>query len=172
MSTFPTEGNLKWVPITKENKDILSCPFPTGFDLKKVLKDKTVAITAIPICFSPICSGPHVPGFLKHLEDLKSKGVDKVIVLSANDPFVMSAWGKALGYTDDENYFMFVSDIDGKLSAQLGEDFILDMSAQGFGQRLSRYSALVKDGEIIYLGNEKGPEFTELSSVETILEKL
>ena len=37
----------------------------------------------------------HVPGYIKNLPQLREKGVDIVAVLAFNDPFVMSAWGKA-----------------------------------------------------------------------------
>lgn len=37
----------------------------------------------------------HVPGYIQNLPQLREKGVDIVAVLAFNDPFVMSAWGKA-----------------------------------------------------------------------------
>jgi hypothetical protein len=37
----------------------------------------------------------HVPGYIQNLPKLREKGVDIVAVLAFNDPFVMSAWGKA-----------------------------------------------------------------------------
>jgi alkyl hydroperoxide reductase 1 len=37
----------------------------------------------------------HVPGYIKNLPNLRQKGVDIVAVVAFNDPFVMSAWGKA-----------------------------------------------------------------------------
>lgn len=45
--------------------------------------------------FTPTCSVNHVPGYIKSLPQLREKGVDIVAVLAFNDPFVMSAWGKA-----------------------------------------------------------------------------
>lgn len=36
-----------------------------------------------------------MPGYIKNLPQLRQKGVDIVAVLAFNDPFVMSAWGKA-----------------------------------------------------------------------------
>ena len=45
--------------------------------------------------FTPSCSVNHLPGYIKNLSAIKSKGVDIVAVIAYNDPFVMSAWGKA-----------------------------------------------------------------------------
>jgi hypothetical protein len=44
-----------------------------------------------------LCSRDHVPGFQKHEEALKAKGVDTIAVVSVNDPFVMAAWGEKVG---------------------------------------------------------------------------
>ena len=45
--------------------------------------------------FTPSCSEQHLPGYIQNLDKLKAKGVDVVAVVAYNDPFVMSAWGKA-----------------------------------------------------------------------------
>lgn len=37
----------------------------------------------------------HLPGFIDHLSEIKSKGVDLVVVIAFNDAWVMSAWAKA-----------------------------------------------------------------------------
>ena len=42
-----------------------------------------------------------MPGYIQNLPKLREKGVDIVAVLAFNDPFVMSAWGKANGVRDD-----------------------------------------------------------------------
>lgn len=51
--------------------------------------------------FTPTCSVNHVPGYIQNLPKLREKGVDIVAVVAFNDPFVMSAWGKANAVRDD-----------------------------------------------------------------------
>jgi alkyl hydroperoxide reductase 1 len=51
--------------------------------------------------FTPTCQASHLPKFVELIKDFKAKGADVVAVLSANDPFVMSAWGKANGIKDE-----------------------------------------------------------------------
>ena len=36
-----------------------------------------------------------MPGYIQNLPALREKGVETVAVIASNDPFVMSAWGKA-----------------------------------------------------------------------------
>lgn len=52
--------------------------------------------------FTPGCSVQHLPGYIKNLSKIKSKGVDIVAVIAFNDAWVMSAWGKANGIKGDD----------------------------------------------------------------------
>lgn len=52
--------------------------------------------------FTPTCSVNHLPGYISNLSAIKSKGVDVIAVIAYNDPFVMSAWGKANGIKGDD----------------------------------------------------------------------
>lgn len=171
-STFPTDVTLKYVPLTKANKSVLACAPGIPLDLKKVLPGKTVVITGAPNAFSPACSEEHIPDYIKHIDDFKAKGVDQIIVLTANDFFVNSAWGKALGYTSEENYIIFASDFESNLAKKLGDNFVTDLSAAGLGVRNNRYAAIVKDGKIVYLESEGTLDYTPISSAATVLEKL
>lgn len=58
--------------------------------------------------FSSLSLQDHVPGFLKSVQAIKSKGVDTIACVSVNDPFVMSAWGKALDPDGKVKSFLFV----------------------------------------------------------------
>jgi peroxiredoxin len=44
---------------------------------------------------SPTCSTAHVPGFVARLKDFRVAGIDDVVCLSVNDPFVMEAWQRS-----------------------------------------------------------------------------
>lgn len=71
------------------------------FFLFLVFKNKKVVLVAVPGAFTPTCQANHLPGFIQNIEALKAKGVEQVVVIASNDPFVMSAWGKA-NYTKDD----------------------------------------------------------------------
>jgi alkyl hydroperoxide reductase 1 len=68
---------------------------PLEFQTKKVV------LVAVPGAFTPTCQEQHVTSYLANLEQFKAKGVDNIIFIAMNDPFVMSAWGKANGVKDE-----------------------------------------------------------------------
>lgn len=162
---------MKYVPYSKEHEGIASCANPIEYDLAKELPGKTIVITSAPGAFTPTCTEQHIPGYIQHAKDFKAKGVDKIIVLTANDPFVNAAWGKALGYKDEENYIIFATDPNGALSSSLGDNYVVDLSKVGFGLRTNRYAAIVEDGKVTFLENEDAGGFSDITKAESLLSR-
>ncbi|ODV80620.1 alkyl hydroperoxide reductase, partial [Suhomyces tanzawaensis NRRL Y-17324] len=169
---FPTSINPKYIPYTNANSEVTACANPIELNLAKEFAGNKVVITAVPGAFTPTCTEQHIPDYLAHLKEFKAKGVSRIIVLSANDPFVLAAWGKALGYKEEENYVVFATDPLAQISKQLGDEYTADLSSAGFGFRTNRWAAIVDDGEIAFLQNEEGLGFSEISKSETLLERL
>ena len=94
-ASFP-QGILVDVIRPDPEKPAAGCSINTPEDLSELLKtlDKAV-IFAVPGAFTPTCSAQHLPGFIKHADEIRSKGVNEIFALSVNDHFVMSAWGQA-----------------------------------------------------------------------------
>lgn len=126
--------------------------------------DKRVILFAVPGAFTPTCSNAHLPGFVKHYDELIAKGADSVICLSVNDAFVMDAWGKSL----DVGEIIMLSDGNGDFSQRIGVDMDTD---QFGGIRSQRYSMIVEDGVVTHF-NLEDPGHFEISSVEHILKQL
>ena len=47
--------------------------------------DKKVIVCGIPGAFTSGCTNRHLPGYVENLENLKSKGIDKVIFVAVNE---------------------------------------------------------------------------------------
>jgi alkyl hydroperoxide reductase 1 len=99
---FPEGVTFTYVPPTPDKSEVTACGIPIKFDASKEFKDKKVVIVAVPGAFTPTCQADHLSGYIKKLDQLKKSGVDLLIFIAYNDPFVMSAWGKANGITDDK----------------------------------------------------------------------
>ncbi|XP_073282034.1 peroxiredoxin-2B [Primulina huaijiensis] len=127
---------------------------------------KKVIIFAVPGAFTPTCSMKHVPGFIEKSDELKSKGVDEILCISVNDPFVMKAWAKTY---PDNKHVKFLADGSGKYTISLGLE--LDLSEKGLGTRSRRFALLVEDLKVTIANVESGGEFT-ISSAEDILKAL
>ncbi len=67
---------------------------PNQFKVEDLTKGKKVVIFGLPGAFTPTCSAKHVPSYLANYDKLKAKGVDEIICMSVNDPFVMGAWAR------------------------------------------------------------------------------
>ena len=127
-------------------------------------KGRRVALFAVPGAFTPTCSAKHLPGFVDHLDALKSK-VDAVACTSVNDVFVMDAWGKEAGAEGID----MLADGNGEFARALGLE--MDASGFGMGERSQRYSMVVDDGTVESVHVEQGGEF-KVSSAEYMLERM
>jgi peroxiredoxin len=139
---------------------------PNTFQVSDLVKGKKIAIFGLPGAYTPTCSAQHVPGYVKHAEELKAKGVDEIWCISVNDAFVMGAWGR-----DQKcgGIVRMMADGNAAYSKALGLD--ADFSKYGMGTRSQRYSMLVDDGVVKQLNVEQGGAF-EVSNAETMLKQL
>jgi peroxiredoxin len=138
---------------------------PNTFQVADLAKGKKIVIFGLPGAYTPTCSAQHVPGFVKHAEELKAKGVDEIWCISVNDAFVMGAWGREQKAT---GIVRMMADGNATFSKALGLD--ADFSKYGMGTRSQRYSMLVEDGVVRQLNVEQGG--FEVSNAETMLKQL
>jgi peroxiredoxin len=126
---------------------------------------KTVALFAVPGAFTPTCNDTHFPGFQVNTDKLKAKGVDEIVCIAVNDPFVMAAWQKSLGAQD----ITVLSDGNGDYTKLLG--LTLNLGAIGLGTRSARFALVAKDGVVTYLGVEPAKD-VGVSSADAVLDHL
>lgn len=112
-----------------------------------LFRGRRVVVFAVPGAFTPTCSDEHLPGFIVQADALKAAGVDEIVCLAVNDPFVMRAWGEAHGATGQ---ISFLSDGNGEWTRALGME--RDMHKAAMGLRSKRYAMLVEDGVLKWLG--------------------
>ncbi len=140
---------------------------PTQMSTADVFDGRKVVLFAVPGAFTPTCHMTHLPGFVTHVQELKSKGVDTIACVAVNDVFVMNAWSEQTGAKD---IIIFLADGSADFTKSIGME--LDASGVGLGLRSQRYAMLVDDGVVKVMNVEEVASSAEASSAEKILAAL
>ena len=128
---------------------------------------KKVVLFAIPGAFTPTCHAQHIPSYGANVDALKEKGVDEVVCMAVNDPFVLAAEAEATGAADK---ITCLSDGNGEFTKALGLE--LDGSGIGLGTRSQRFAMIVNDGVVEEIFVEPDPSQMTVSSAENVLKHL
>lgn len=150
--TFNTRKNNDWVKITTDD----------------LFKGKNVILFALPGAFTPTCSSTHLPRYNELAPVFQTNGIDDIICLSVNDPFVMDAWA------GDQNaeHITMLPDGNGDFSRGMG--MLVNKADLGFGERSWRYAMLVRDGVIekMFIEPDVPGDPFEVSDADTMLNYL
>jgi peroxiredoxin len=103
---------------------------------------KTAAI-GISGAFMPVCSGQHVPDFVKSTYKLRMAGYAKLVCIVPNDPFVTLAWSREV---DPAGNLVFLSDGNLDLARALG--VTKRLTSIFVGERPERYLMVTEKGYV------------------------
>ena len=138
---------------------------PEAVSIADKTKGRKVVIFAVPGAFTPTCHSAHVPSFIRTKDKFTAKGVDEIICISVNDPFVMKAWGEATGAAAAG--LTMLADAGSEFTKAIGMDF--DAPPAGLIARSKRYAMLVEDGKVSLLHVEESPGVCEATAGEGLL---
>ena len=138
---------------------------PEQVDLGGKLKGRKVVIFGLPGAYTGTCTNAHVPSFIRTKEKFDAKGVDEIICISVNDPFVMKAWGEATGATAAG--ITMLGDAESAFTKAIGMNF--SAPPAGFVDRSKRYALYAEDGVVKVLHAEESPGTCETSGGEAML---
>ncbi len=128
---------------------------PEAVALSDKTKGRKVVIFAVPGAFTPTCHSAHVPSFVRTKDQFTAKGVDEIICISVNDPFVMKAWGEATGATDAG--ITMLADANSAFTTAIGMNF---------------YAMLVDNGTVTLFQQEESPGVCDVSGGEALLDAM
>ena len=138
---------------------------PVKKNIENILKNKKSVIFGLPGAYTSVCSAKHLPGYVNNSEKYKQKGVDQIICMSVNDPFVMNAWGKENNVGDK---IIMAGDPFLNFTKAIGAE--VDKSGRGLGIRSNRYTMFVDNLKVIKIQEEKDTGSCEISAAENFLE--
>ena len=138
---------------------------PEAVSLSLVTSGRKVVIFAVPGAYTGVCTTAHVPSFIRTKAAFEAKGVDEVVCISVNDPFVMKAWGEATGAAAAG--ISMLGDAESAFTSAIGMDFTAPPA--GLIKRSARYAMLVEDGVVKVLHKEESPGACEISAGEALL---
>ena len=137
---------------------------PIKKKLEELLRSKKAVIFGLPGAYTSVCSAKHLPGYVNKYQQYKDKGIDLIICMSANDPFVMNAWGKENNVGDK---IIMIGDPFLNFIKAIGAE--VDKGGRGLGIRSNRYTMLVDDMKVLKLQEEKDTGSCEISAAENFL---
>jgi peroxiredoxin (alkyl hydroperoxide reductase subunit C) len=137
---------------------------PVKKKVSEIIKNKKVVMFGLPGAYTSICSAKHLPGYIKNVDQFKSKGIDQIICISVNDPFVMDAWGKA---NNVGNNILMLADPIINFTKAIGAE--VDKSERGLGIRSNRYTMLINNLKVLNIKEELNTGTCEISAAENFL---
>ena len=127
-------------------------------------KGKKVVLFGLPGAYTSVCSAKHLPGYVDNYEKYKKKGIDHIVCISVNDPFVMNAWGESQNVGDK---IIMMADPFLNLTKLIGAE--VDKSARGLGIRSNRYAMLIENLKLVKLQEEDDAGVCEISAAQNFL---
>ena len=141
---------------------------PETVQMADLLRGRKVVIFGLPGAYTGTCDAAHLPSFMRTIEGFREKGVDEVICLSVNDPFVMAAWGAASGAT--KAGISMMGDSSAGFTKAVGMEF--SAPPVGLYDRSKRYALMAQDGVVQVIHAESNPGECDISGGESLLEAL
>ncbi len=148
--TFRTRENGEWKTRTTE----------------ELFAGQNVIVFSLPGAFTPTCSTTHLPRYNELAPVFRKHGIDRIICIAVNDPFVMEEWGKSQECGD----VLLLPDGNGAFTEGMG--LMVDKNDLNFGRRSWRYSMLVRDKRIekMFIEPDKEGDPFEVSDADTMLD--
>ena len=155
----------------KENESITNAEvfvLENGEPIKKniieLLENKKVILFGLPGAYTSVCSAKHLPGYLDNYDKFRAKGIDHIICVSVNDPFVMDAWGKSNNVGDK---IIMIGDPFLNFTKSIGAE--VDKSVRGLGFRSNRYTMLIDNLKVVKIREEKDTGACEISAAKSFI---
>lgn len=139
----------------------------TKIQMPDLFVGKRGILFGVPGAFTPGCSKTHLPGYVGKADEIKGNGIDLIVCVSVNDPFVMGAWGQA---HKADGKVMMLADTKADFARATGLD--VDLKDVLGSVRCKRFAMIIEDGIVKDLQIEPDGTGMTCSLVENMMTKL
>jgi len=132
----------------------------------EIFANRNVVVFSLPGAFTPTCSSTHLPRYNELAPVFKANGIDAIVCVSVNDPFVMEEWAK----DQEADSIVLLPDGNGEFTEKMG--MLVDKSDLNFGKRSWRYSMLVRNRRIekMFIEPQEPGDPFKVSDADTMLD--
>jgi len=109
-----------------------------------------------------------VPSFIRTKAQFEAKGVEEVICIAVNDPFVLGVWAQQTGAAEAGIHML--GDAESTFTAAMG--MLSNAPQVGLINRSKRYALYAEDGVVKVLHLEQNAGVCETSGGESLLADL
>lgn len=138
---------------------------PESVSMAAKVKGRKVVIFGLPGAFTSTCTSAHLPSFIRTKAEFDAKGVDEIICISVNDPFVMASWGDSTGGTAAG--ITMLADPASQFTKAIGMNFTAE--PVGFYDRSTRYALYAEDGVVRVLNTGDKPGVCDVTAGSALL---
>lgn len=117
--------------------------------LERKLLGRRVIMVGLPGAFTPVCTGQHLPALVAMADKLKQSGIDEIVCIATNSPWVMQVWAEKI---DPENRLTFLS--DGNMEFSRAAGLTARSTDYYLGECSARYSMILNHAVIEKLAVE------------------
>lgn len=139
---------------------------PAAVDAGSCFAGRRVVLFSCPGAFTTKSTRWQVPGYVAGAERFRALGIDEILCITVNDPWVVAAWEAHCG---TRGRVRMLADWDCRYHVALGLE--MDCLRMRLGWRSQRFSMLIEDGVLRLLNVEK-PGAYAVSDAEVILRQI
>jgi peroxiredoxin len=132
--------------------------------LADVICEKTTLVVGMPGAFTPVCVGKHLPNILANVDRIHRSGIDQVVIIARNDPWVMCEWRTR---SAPDARVVFLSDGNLDFGSRCG--LVEEHTALFLGRTLKRFTLVVRMGQIEKMAVEESLVDFVCTRTETLL---
>lgn len=133
--------------------------------LDGLLRGRRVVLVGLPGAFTPVCTGRHLPELIGQASKLRASGIDEIICVAPNSPWVVHEWAQRL---DPGSQLTFLSDGNLDLAQKSGLS-VMERSLF-LGQCCKRFTVLLQNAVIEKLAVEETVNALTCTRPSTFLE--